>query len=506
MICVSITPEHRTLAKVDLLNAVRQADMVELCLDRLTLPLDLKDMLSDADKPVIISCRRPQDGGVWGGTEDERFGLLRQAMMSGAAYVEVEADIAHELPRTGTAKRIISYTSLRKPLENIPDMINRAADLGGDVVKFTWPTPTLDAAWPLLAAVTRKCALPVVGMGIGGAGRTFSLLGRKYGSPWIYAALEKGMETHDGQVTCSELEELYSSQEINAQTQFVGVVGFGMPRLTMVSLLNAAFRKLEINTRCVPLEIGELSKLRQMLELLQINAVLTCRHLGEHLLQMAQHSEKAAKVGKNCDLLLKKPDGWHAYNLVWRSTLRILERTLRRLSAKGVTLDRRNVLVFGDERLARSMLFGIQQTKGSAVLTSSHDGAEEIHFCQECGAESDPVPSKVVQVATDLKTRFLPFDEVSQSTPDVVVVADTALELGYGSDELNPTWLRPPMVVVDVTSFPEESDLLAEARQRGCTIVRPSYIFSQLLSDQFKAITNQELPPDVFYNALDLQT
>lgn len=505
MICVSITPEHRTLAKVDLLNAARQADMVELCLDRLSGSLDLKSMLSDVGKPVIISCRRPQDGGAWAGTEDERFGLLRQAMMSGAEYVEIEADIAHEIPKAGTARRIISYTSLRKPLENVADMIDRAAVLGGDVVKFTWPTPTLDTAWPLLAAVSRKCALPVVGVGIGAAGRTFSLLGRKYSSPWIYAALEKGMETHDGQVTCSELDEHYSSQDINAQTQFVGIVGFGTPKFTMVRLLNAAFRELEINTRCVPLEIGDLGKLRQMLDLLQVSALLTCRHLGEHLLQMAQHSEEAAEVGTNCDLLLKKSDGWHAYNLVWRSALRILERTLRRLSAKGVTLDRRNILVFGSDRLARSMLFGIRQTKGSAVLSSSHDDDDEILFCQECGAESEPVPNKVHQVAAELHTKYLPFEEISETSPDVVVVADPALELGYGRHELNPTWLRPPMVVVDATRFPEESDLLAEARERGCTTVRPSYIFAQLLSDQFKAITSQELPADVFYEALGLQ-
>ncbi len=505
MICVSITPEHRTLAKVDLLNAVRQADMVELCLDRISLPVDLKELLSDVDKPVIISCRRPQDGGTWAGTEDQRFGILRQAMLTGAAYVEIEADIAHELPRTGTAQRIISFTSLRKPLENVPEKIDRAVLMSGDVVKFTWPTATLDAAWPLLAAVSRKCALPVVGVGIGAAGRTFSLLGLKYGSPWVYASLEKGMETHDGQATVSELDELYACRDITPKTQFVGIVGFGVSRLTMVRLLNDGFRDLGLNTRCVPLEIGDLEKLRQMLDLLQVGAVLTNRHLGEHLLPLAQYSEEAAKVGTNCDLLLKKSDGWHAYNLIWRSTLRLLEKTLRRVSSKGVTLNRRNILVLGSGRLARTMLYGIRQTKGSAVLASSHDGDDEIRFCQECGAESESAPSEAHQVSSQLHARHLPFSDLSSASPEVVIVADPALEMGFGARQLNPTWLRPPMTIVDITQFPEESDLLAEARERGCTIVRPAYIFAQLLSDQFKAVTGQELPTHIFYEALGLQ-
>lgn len=503
MICVSITPEHRTLARVDLLNAEREADMVELCLDRLSSSVDLRDLLSSVSKPVIISCRRPQDGGAWAGTEDERCGILRQAMFSGAAYVEIEADIAREVPRTGTAKRIISFTSLRKPLENVPSMIDRAAGLSADVVKFTWPTPTLDAAWPLLAAVSRKHALPVVGMGIGAAGRTYSLLSRKYGSPWIYAALEKGMETHAGQVTVSELDHLYSWHDINPATQFVGIVGFGESRLKTVRLLNAGFRDLELNTRCVPLEIGELSKLRQMLDFLQIGALLTSRHLGEHLLPLAQQAEEAAQVGTNCDLLLKKSNGWYACNLIWRGTLRIVEKTLRRQSSDGIALNRRNILVLGSGRLARTMLYGVRQIKSTAAVSASHDD-EEILFCNECGAQSDPA-NQVQELAAQLHARYLPFSDISETCPDVVIVADPGLELGYGQHELNPAWLQPSMTIVDVTRFPEESDLLTDARERGCTVVRPSYIFAQLLADQFKAVTGREFPTNVFYEALGLQ-
>ena len=35
MICISVTPESRQLAKVDIYNAANQCDIVEVCLDRL---------------------------------------------------------------------------------------------------------------------------------------------------------------------------------------------------------------------------------------------------------------------------------------------------------------------------------------------------------------------------------------------------------------------------------------------------------------------------------------
>ena len=83
MLCITVTPTSRTLAKVDLLNAAGQGDIVELCLDHLVKEPDFKELLSVTDKPVIISCRRPQEGGKWGGTDEERIMLLRQAIVAG---------------------------------------------------------------------------------------------------------------------------------------------------------------------------------------------------------------------------------------------------------------------------------------------------------------------------------------------------------------------------------------------------------------------------------------
>ena len=79
MICISVTPESRQLAKVDIYNAANQCDLVEVCLDRLHKEPDVKDMISGSKKPILISCRPPHEGGNFEGTEDERLALLRQA-------------------------------------------------------------------------------------------------------------------------------------------------------------------------------------------------------------------------------------------------------------------------------------------------------------------------------------------------------------------------------------------------------------------------------------------
>ena len=76
MICISVTPESRRFARPDLLNASRQGDLIELCLDHLVKSPDIADLLDAVDQPILITCRRSQDGGKWTGDEEDRLQLL----------------------------------------------------------------------------------------------------------------------------------------------------------------------------------------------------------------------------------------------------------------------------------------------------------------------------------------------------------------------------------------------------------------------------------------------
>src|SRR5260370_24133586 len=103
MICVSMAQESRRLALADMLNAARQGDLLELRLDRFAKAADVAELLTAKPKPVIMTCRRSQDGGQWQGPEEERLALLRHCIISKADYVEIELDVAeqiHPIPRS----------------------------------------------------------------------------------------------------------------------------------------------------------------------------------------------------------------------------------------------------------------------------------------------------------------------------------------------------------------------------------------------------------------------
>jgi 3-dehydroquinate dehydratase/shikimate dehydrogenase len=475
MICVTVTPESRTLGKVDVLNAASRGDIVEVCLDRLIKEPDVHDLLTVTEKPVIVSCRRRQDGGSWEGTEEERLLLLRQAIVAGPAYVELDLDIARQVPRFGKTQRVISFTRLDRPETDIDSLFEEAAQAQADVVKFTWPTPTLDDAWPLLRAVSQKKSIPIVGIGLGRGELTFSLLGQKYGSPWIYAALEHGMEAFPGQTTVFELEDLFDLREINRQTGFVAVAGFGESQSTTTRVLNTAFKSLGANVRCLPLAPGNVGSLKKMLDALKIKAILLSGGLGRAMIPLADKIDEHDKQGNYIDVLLKRDDGWQGYNTLWRAGVKALEASFGKASGGGSPLEQKSVIVLGNGSVAHAMTHGLVQRK-SVVSVCGPDDKD----AQAC--------------ATRNGCRFIPFQNLYDTLADVAVIADPLLKVGSGHGCINGAVLREHMTVLDVSDPPRPHELFDEAQARGCRLVSPQSVSLDRIAMQFKAITGKDLP------------
>src|SRR6185295_6796378 len=109
----------------------------EIRLDRFGKAPDLGDILEVKPKPVIMTCRRAEDGGHWEGTEDERLALLRQCIISKADYVEIELDAADQIRPFPPSKRVISYTNLEETPSDIQETYAEAQTKNPDVIKLT---------------------------------------------------------------------------------------------------------------------------------------------------------------------------------------------------------------------------------------------------------------------------------------------------------------------------------------------------------------------------------
>ncbi len=493
MICISINQESRRLALADMLNAGRQCDLIEIRLDRFAKAADVAELLSAKLKPVIMTCRRTQDGGHYSGKEEERLALLRHSIISKADYVEIELDVADQIRPFPGAKRVISYTNLRETPADLADIYEEARTKNPDVIKLMTLARTPEEAWPLVQ-ILAKPSVPTVAVGLGKPGLMLSILGKKIGSPWTYAALERGMEAYPGQPTVHALLSVYHYPAIEGNTRLIGVTGFTELEYVTVGLLNAAMLHMGVAARCLPLGVGNSRLFRKMMEAIRLGAVVVDEPNRHALLDIPAELDPAARQCEAADFLLPHDQKWHGYNLLCRGAVAALESTLRagsggspsdRVTSKDKPLEGRTVLIVGVNSTARALAYGIKKRGGALIITSHNRKAAHA-------------------LAQELDCRFIQFEALYTTMHEIIVICGDEQEhqsrekkLAQRAEQPEPVhsgYLRAGMTVMDLTKLPRKSPFLRDAQSRDCRIVAPGQILLELALLQTHLITGQDMP------------
>jgi 3-dehydroquinate dehydratase / shikimate dehydrogenase len=463
MICVTIVRESRRLALADMLNAAQLgADLVEVRLDKFDKDANLTELVAARRKPVLFSCRRPQDGGQWAGTEDERLTLLRAAVVAKADYVEVELDVADQIRPFPGCKRVVSYTNLAETPRDIDAIYEQLQRRGPDVIKVTCKADTPDEAWPLLQLLN-KPPVPTVVVGLGPVGPMLALVGRKVGAPWTTAAIEKGMEAYPEQPTVRDLGEVYRYRDIGRKTRFVGVTGLGERPYLAAGLLNAAFAHLDMAHRVLPVQMGNRRMFRKVADALRLQDVLVDEANYEGLHEVGRLDETAVSPVLAADGLTPGDDGWVGYNALGEAAAAAVEGALTDREGGG-SMKGRVVMLAGCGPLTR-MAAGPFKARGASLGWASRNREAAKATSQTFGG------------------RQILWDAVYATNHDVLVIGRDADRANGDEMPFHPGYLKPGMAVVDLTAGVRPSKFLREAAARGCAVVLPV----QVLIEQVRA-------------------
>ena len=139
---------------------------------------------------MIATVRRPTDGGRWSGPEEGRRMLLRQAVVGGFDWVDLETDVADAIPRYGKVRRIVSYHNMRETPADLEKIHERMCQQDADVVKLAVRHPAADRQ-PPRPGPDGQAGQADRGHRHGRYGLLHAHLGAKYGAPFTYAAFNK---------------------------------------------------------------------------------------------------------------------------------------------------------------------------------------------------------------------------------------------------------------------------------------------------------------------------
>ena len=95
-ICVSIASTKIETALDIAKQAEEQADIIEIRLDAMAQPA-VDPFIAGLSKPLLFTNRPEWEGGSDRGEEAERISFLQEAILAGAAYVDIELKTSHSL-------------------------------------------------------------------------------------------------------------------------------------------------------------------------------------------------------------------------------------------------------------------------------------------------------------------------------------------------------------------------------------------------------------------------
>jgi 3-dehydroquinate dehydratase/shikimate dehydrogenase len=108
------------------------------------------------------------------------------------------------------------------------------------------------------------------------------------------------------------------------------------------------------------------------------------------------------------------------------------------------------------------------------------------------------------QMAQELDCRSVQFEALYTTSHDVLIVCDEEKDegLGRGATGVHPGYLKPGMVVMDLTAALRRTPLLQGAADRGCLVLEPQDLLLDQIEVQSRKISGKDIPREVLLNAI----
>jgi 3-dehydroquinate dehydratase/shikimate dehydrogenase len=492
MICVSLgRTRHKMMIAEHKALADRGAQLVELRLDWLSHLPDLGRMLAGRPTPVVVTCRRARDKGLWKWTEEQRLMVLRSAIVSGAEYVDLEEDIASSIRRYGTTKRIVSYHDFEQTPENLEEIHTRMQQHDPDIIKIvTMANSPLDNVRILKLVAAAK--VPTIGFCMGEFGIPSRLLAGRYGSPFTYATFSQERAMAPGQLTFDQMRDEFHYDRIDAATEIYGVVADPVAHSMSPLIHNAAFAHKNLNKVYLPFRVPQdfLAETLRAFEWLPVQGYSVTLPHKEAVLEITDQYEGPIREIGAANTLFHGTNGqWRVANTDYEAALGSLVRELQPDTAEGAdaslsALAGRKVLILGAGGGARAIARGVV-SHGGVLMIANRTKARAAELVEQLGC-----------LLVEWQNRGAVFADV------LINCTSVGMHPNLDQTPFAENWLREGMVVFDTIYNPERTLLIKQARERGAKTITGIDMFVGQAARQFELFTGRTAPVDVMREAL----
>ncbi len=485
MICVTIgRTRHKMIMAEHVALAKDGAELVELRLDWITKEPVLSRLIANRPTPVIVTCRRPADGGRFSGSEEKRITLLREAIVSGVEYVDLEDDIAGKIPRYGKTKRIVSYHNFNETPYELPEIHERLCKLDPDMIKIvTTANSPLDNVRML--DLVKHANVPTIGFCMGDYGVVSRVLCGKFGSPITYATFSEERALAPGQLSFEKMKNLYNYNSINAQTKVYGVLGDPIGHSWSPLLFNTAFKKMGMNAVYLPMRVPseEFEETIQAYDALDVQGYSVTIPHKSAAMKVVKLVEEATKEIGAANTLFKDEEGrWCAMNTDYSAAMDAIKLAVKEKGERQLAGLR--VLMLGSGGVARAIGLGV--TKAGCALTISNRTKKHGE-----------------KLAAELNCQHATWGNRGSVSCDIIInCTPVGMSPNMNDTPYEQHWFRDGTIVFDTIYNPENTLFIKQAREHRCIVVSGVEMFVRQAAMQFKRFTGERASLDDFKQTL----
>ena len=207
-ICAVITDKKQNIPQI-----AGIADLFELRID--LIGEGWEECAVKLPKAWIACNRRKEEGGKWQGSEQRRIEELLKALPLGAAIVDIELETDGLDKIVAVIKQkadcLISYHNMKETpsFDALKDIVARQLEAGADICKVVTFANKDEDNFTVLRLIPQFPGKRVIAFAMGEKGLASRILCPIIGGDFTYAAIEKGAESAEGQLTVEELHQIY---------------------------------------------------------------------------------------------------------------------------------------------------------------------------------------------------------------------------------------------------------------------------------------------------------
>jgi 3-dehydroquinate dehydratase/shikimate dehydrogenase len=480
-VCVAVTGSDAAAMVEKAESLVRDNSFLEFRLDYLPKPAlalpKIKRFIETRPGTVVLAtCRRTASGGKFRGSLASQLDVLAKAAAAGCQLLDVELQTAAKC-KPGQLQKlrnrgalVLSFHDFRAT-KKLDETLEKMLAFPADFYKIVSTATTLSDNVTMMKFLTRQSDKhSLIGMCMGEQGIISRVLGVRAGSVFTFASAGMGEETAPGQVTARELRNIHRIEQVDAATRVYGVAGDPVSHSLSPAIMNAGFRRENVNAVYLTLHAKALKDLLTCVREIPIHGISVTMPYKESILTHLDNTDShTTKIGA-CNTVVRAQDGkLYGFNTDAAGIVRPLERRLN-------TIEGARILVLGAGGAARAAVFGLKE-RGAEVYILNRTAGPAQKLARQARARTLKRP--------DLKK--LAFDVIINATP---VGMGNTRETPLQDKEINARY------VFDMVYDPPETRLLKLARERGAQIIPGIEMFVHQAARQFEIWTGKPAPWD----------